>query len=161
MALFKFGKKKEPAPAPEPIPLDYKVPKKDIKSVQTFTQSKGFKGFRRVRVSMGTSDVVWHNIDYFRDNGYDFTNSAVQLQAIKSDIEPGVYLKVVVDGRYLGNIYHSSKNGEAFDAVTDKKVDKVYVKIEDTVIDGKYYGTETFLMLHWPNMGPKISVTVE
>ena len=87
MLFGKKKKKKEPAPAPKPIPLDYKTPKKDIKSVHTFTQSKGFKGFRRVRVSMGTS--------------------------------------------------------------------------EDTVIDGKYYGTETFLMVHWPNMGPKVYVTVE
>lgn len=161
MALFKFGKKKEPAPAPEPIPLDYKTPKKDIISAQTFTQAKGFNGFRRVRVSMGTSDVVWNNIEYFRDNGFDLTNSAVQVLVIKSDMDPGVQLKVLVDGRFLGNIYWSNKNAEVFDAITDKKADKVYIKIEDTVIDGKYYGTETFLMVHWPNMGPKINVTVE
>ena len=161
MALFKFGKKKEPAPAPEPIPLDYKTPKKDIKSVHTFTQAKGFKGFRRVRVSMGTSNVVWNNIEYFRGNGFDLANSAVQVLMLNSDIDPGVQLKMLVDGRFLGNIYRSNKNAEAFDAVTDKKVDKVYVKIEDTAIDGKYYGTETFLMVHWPNMGPKINVTVE
>ena len=148
MALFKFGKKKEPAPAPEPIPLDYKTPKKDIKFALTFTQAKSFKGFRRVRVSMGTSDVVWNNIEYFRDNRFDFTNSAVQVL-------------VLVDGRFLGYIYWSNKNAEVFDAVTSKKADKVYIKIEDTVIDGKYYGTETFLMVHWSNMGPKINVTVE
>ena len=161
MALFNFGKKKEPVPAPEPIPLDYKTPKKDIKSVHTFTQAKGFKGFRRIRLSMGTSNVVWNNIEYFRGNGFDLANSAVQVQVVKSDIDPGVQLKVLVDGRFLGNIYRSNKNAEAFDAVADKKVDKVYVKIEDTVIDGKYYGTETFLMVHWSNMGPKINVTVE
>lgn len=160
MSLFGFGKKKARAPAPE-LPLDFKVPKKDIIFVQTFTQSKNFKGFRRVRVSMGTSDVVEHNIDYFRDNGYDFTNSAVQIQTIKSDLDPGVLLKVVVDGRFLGNIYRGKGNAEAFDAVTDKKIDKVYVKIEDAFIDGKYYGTETYIMLHWPNMGPKVYVTVE
>ena len=161
MLFGKKKKKKEPAPAPEPIPLDYKTPKKDIKSVQTFTQANGFKGFRRVRISMGTSDVVWNNIEYFRDNGFDFTNSAVQVLVIRSDMEPGVQLKVLVDGRFLGNIYRYEKNAEAFDAVIDKNVDKVYVKIEDTVIDGKYYGTETFLMIHWPNMGPKVYVTVE
>lgn len=155
MSLFGFGKKKAPAPAPKQIPLDYKVPKKDIKSVQTFTQSNGFKGFRRVRVSMGTSDAVEHNIDYFRENGYDFANRAVQIMAIVSDMDPGVYLKVVVDGRYLGNIYRSKSNAEAFDAVTDKKVDKVHIKIEDTFIDGKYYGSEEFIMLHWPDMKPK------
>ena len=161
MALFKFGKKKESAPAPEPIPLDYKTPKKDIKFALTFTQAKSFKGFRRVRVSMGTSDVVWNNIEYFRDNGFDFTNSAVQVLVLNSDMDPGVQLKVLVDGRFLGYVYWSNKNAEVFDAVTNKKVDKVYIKIEDTVIDGKYYGTETFLMVHWPNMGPKINVTVE
>lgn len=161
MALFSFGKKKEPAPVPEPIPLDFKPPKKDILSVQTFTQSKGFKGFRRARVSMGTSNVVWNNINYFRDNGYDFTNSAVQVLEIKSDIDPGVQLKVVVDGRFLGNIYWSSKNAEVFDAITNKKIDKVYIKIEDTFLDGKYYGTEAFLMLHWPNMGPKVKISIE
>lgn len=161
MLFGKKKKKKEPAPAPKPIPLDYKTPKKDIKSVHTFTQSKGFKGFRRVRVSMGTSDVVWNNIEYFRDNGFDLTNSAVQVLVLKSDMEPGVQLKVLVDGRFLGNIYRYKTNAEAFDAVIDKNVDKAYVKIEDTVIDGKYYGTETFLMVHWPNMGPKVYVTVE
>lgn len=161
MLFGKKKKKKEPAPAPEPIPLDYKTPKKDIKSVQTFTQANGFKGFRRVRVSMGTSDVVWNNIEYFRDNGFDFTNSAVQVLVIRSDMDPGVQLKVLVDGRFLGNIYRYEKNAEAFDAVTDKKVDKVYVKIEDTFIDGKYYGSQSFLMLHWPNMGPKVTVKVE
>ena len=161
MSLFNFGKKKEPAPAPEPIPLDYPTPKKDIKFALTFTQNKSFKGFRRARVSMGTSEVVWNNIDYFRDNGYDFTNRAVQVLVIRSDTDPGVQLKVLVDGRYLGNVYQSNKNAEIFDAVTSKKVDKVHIKVEDTVIDGKYYGTETFLMFHWPDMGPKVSVTVE
>ena len=160
MALFNFGKKK-PAPDPEPIPLDYKTPKKDIISVQTFTQSKGFKGFRRVRVSMGTSKVVWNNIEYFRDNGYDFANSAVQVLAIKSETDPAALLKILVDGRFLGNVYRNNKNAEAFDAIMDKKADKVYVKIEDTVKDGKYYGTETFIMIHWPDMGPKVKVTVE
>jgi hypothetical protein len=163
MALL-FGKKKkkkDPAPAPEPIPLDYKTPKKDIKFVQTFTQANGFKGFRRVSISTGTSDVVWNNIEYFRDNGCDLTNSAVQLLVIRSDMEPGVQIKVLVDGRFIGNIYRYKTNAEAFDAVIDKNVDKVFVKIEDTVIDGKYYGTQAFLMLHWPNMGPKINVKVE
>lgn len=161
MSLFNFGKKKEPAPAPEPIPLDYPTPKKDIKCALTFTQNKSFKGFRRARVSMGTSEVVWNNIDYFRDCGYDFTNRAVQVLVLRSDTDPGVQLKVLVDGRYLGNVYQSNKNAEIFDAVTSKKVDKVHIKVEDTVIDGKYYGTETFLMFHWPDMGPKVNVTVE
>ena len=161
MSLFNFGKKKEPAPAPEPIPLDYPTPKKDIKFALAFTQNKSFKGFRRARVSMGTSEVVWNNIDYFRDNGYDFTNSAVQVLVLRSDTDPGVQLKILVDGRYLGNVYWSSKNAEIFDAVTNKKVDKVHIKVEDTYVDGKYYGTEAFLMFHWPDMGPKVNVTVE
>ena len=161
MLFGKKKKKKEPAPVQEPIPLDYKTPKKDIRSVHTFTQAKGFKGFRRVRVSMGTSEVVWNNIEYFRTNGYDFANSAVQILVLRSDTDPGVQLKVLVDGRFLGYVYWSNKSAEVFDAITDKKVDKVYIKIEDTLIDGKYYGMETSLMVHWPNMGPKINVTVE
>lgn len=150
--LFGKKKKKEPAPAPKQIPLDYKTPKKYIKSVQTFTQSESLDGFRRVRISMGTSDVVENNLDYFRSNGCDFTNSSVQLLVIRSDMEPGVQLKVLVDGRFLGNIYRSKSNAEAFDAAVDRKVDKVYVKIEDTVLDGKYYGSESFVMFHWPDM---------
>ncbi len=152
MLFGKKKKKKEPAPAPEPIPLDYKTPKKDIKSVHSFTQSDSFDGFRRVRISMGTSDVVENNLDYFRNNGCDFTNSKVEVLVIKSDMEPGVQLKIMVDGRFMGNIYRSKSNAEAFDAVTEKKVDKVYVKIEDTVLDGKYYGSECFVMVHWPDM---------
>ena len=157
-----FGKKKKStAPTPEPIPLDCDTPKKDIKFALDFTQAKSFKGFRRVRISMGTSNIVWNNIDYFRDNGYDFTNSAVQILVLNSDMDPGVQLKVLADGRFLGYVYWTSKSSEAFDAVESKKIDKVYLKIEDTFIDGKYYGTEAYLMLHWPNMGPRVNTTVK
>ena len=157
-----FGKKKnKKAPAPKSLPLDFEVPKKDIKFIRTFTQADSFKGFRSVRISADTSKVVENNIDFFRDNGYDFTNCTVQLQAIKCDIDPGVKLKVVVDGRFIGNIYRGKGNAEAFNAVMDNEVDKAYIKIEDAYIDGKYYGTQGFIMLHWPNMGPKVNVTVK
>ena len=160
MALFNFGKKKKSDPVPE-LTDERIIPKKDILSVQTFTQSKTFRGYRRVRISTNGLDGVEKNQIYFRERGFDFTNSAVQLMTVKANNDFGKCLRIVVDGRFLGNIYRSGANDEAFDKVLDKAVDKVYVKLEDTIIDGQYYGTESYIMMHWPGIAPKLKVTVE
>ena len=159
MALFNFGKKKA---APAPVLSDERViPKKDIISVQTFTQAKSFRGFRRVRISASGLDGVEKNQIYFRERGFDFTNSAVQVMVVKANNDLGMCLRIVADGKFLGNVYKNDGNSEAFDKAIDKKIDKVYVKLEDKIIDGQLYGTESFIMVHWPNIAPKVKVTVE
>lgn len=150
MLLFGFGKKKEPAPAPKSLPLDFKVPKKDIKFIQIFPQSESSDGFCRARVSPGSSDLVERNTDYFRKRGFE--GSSIQLMTVRSDMDPGIHLRVIVDGRYLGNIYNGKFNAEPFAALTSRKVDRVHMEVVDTAVDGKYYGSECFAMVHWPDM---------
>ncbi len=160
MALFNFGKKKA-APKPQ-LSEERIIPKKDIVSVQTFTQSKSFRGFRRIKISTYNLDGVEKNLAYFRERGFDFANSAVQVMVVKANNEEGKCLRIVVDGKFIGNVYKNSSNSEAFEMAVAKKLDKVYVLIEDVILDdGKYYGTETYILLHWPNIGPKVKVSVE
>lgn len=160
MSLFRSKKKNEPEPAPAKSE-ERVIPKSDIKYVYTFTQAKSFRGFRRVGISFYGLDGVDKNLTYFGERDYDFTNSAVQIMIVKANNDVGVCLRIVVDGKFIGNVYKNSSNAEAFDAALDKKLDKAYVKIEDTVIDGKYYGTEAFIMLHWPDMGPRVKIEVK
>ena len=160
MALFNFGKKKA-APQPQ-LSEERIIPKKDIISVQTFTQAKAFRGFRRIKISTNNLDGVEKNLAYFRDRGFDFANSAVQVMVVKANNEEGKCLRIVVDGKFVGNVYKSGSNSEAFDMAVDKKIDKVYMLIEDVILDdGKYYGTRAYILLHWPNMAPKVKVSVE
>lgn len=160
MALFNFGKKKatlQPQLSEERI-----IPKKDIISVQTFTQAKSFRGFRRINISTYMLDGVEKNLAYFRERGFDFANSAVQVMVVKAKNDEGKCLRIVIDGKFIGNVYKNSSNSEAFEMAVAKKLDKVHVLIEDVILDdGKYYGTETYILLHWPNIGPKVKVSVE
>ena len=157
MSLFNHFKKAQPVKYTE----ERTIPKKDIISVQTFTQAKSFRDFRRVRISTNGLDGVEKNFAYFREKKFDFTNAAVQIMTVKANNDFGKCLRIVVDGRLIGNVYRSDSNAEAFDVALDKKVDKVYVRIEEKIIDGVNYGSSSYLMLHWPNMGPKVSVNIE
>ena len=147
---------------PEPVLSDERpLSKKDIFSIQTFTQAKSFKGFRRVTISTDNLDGVEKNMAFFRSRDFDFTNCAVQVMVVKARNDEGKCLRIVADGRFLGNVYKNISNYEAFDMAVNQKLDKVYLKYEDAVIDGKLYGTNTYIMFHWPNIAPKIKVTVE
>ena len=112
MSLFNRFKKNQPVTE---YTEERTIPKKDIISVQTFTQAKSFRGFRRVRISTYGLDGVEKNFAYFREKEFDFTNAAVQIMTVKANNDFGKCLRIVVDGRFIGNVYRSDSNAEAFD----------------------------------------------
>lgn len=150
---------------PEPVlSQERPLPKKDIISVQTFTQSKNFRGFRREKVSGQSLDGVELNHKYFREEREDnFDNSAIQLMIVKANNDYGKCIRVVVDGRFMGNIYRRDNGStEVFDAIEAKLIDKVHFQVDTSYHDdGSLMGYSTYIMVHWPNMPPKIKVSVE
>jgi len=145
---------------PEPVLTQERViPKKDILSVQTFTHSRGFKGFRRVKLSTYGLDGVELNHRYlYKKNKFDFDNSAIQLMTVKATNETGTCIRVVIEGRFVGNIYKNERNAEIFDNIVDKNIDKVHAHVEYAEDDKGLLAYDTYIMVHWPNMGPKITI---
>ena len=66
------------------------IPKKDIISVQTFTQAKSFRGFRRVRISTNGLDGVEKNFAYFREKDFDFTKLRCYEYLKNKTASPGI-----------------------------------------------------------------------
>lgn len=137
MALF--GKKKTAPPQPA-LSVQRELPKSDIIKVLTFTQAKQFRGFKREFVKSFGLDGTALNLAYFREKGFDFTNSAIQVMLVKANNDYGKCVRLVVDGRFLGNVYRDDANAEWFGHVEDGSADKAFVKIEDPKI---------YLFLHW------------
>lgn len=139
MALF--GKKKNTPPPQPALSVQRELPPSDILKVMTFTQAKSFRGFKRGFVKSFGLDGTALNLAYFRSKGFDFTNSAIQVMLVKANNDYGKCVRVVVDGRFLGNVYRDDGfNKEWFDHVEEGTVDKAYIKIEDPKI---------YLFLHW------------
>lgn len=132
------------------------IPKTDILSVQTFTQSRGFKGYRRERVSIRHLDGVELNLMHFAEAGFDFTNSAIQLMVVKANNEIGICIRVVVDGRFIGNMYRSERNAETFDNIVAKNIDKVHIRVEPMTDDIQNY--DVWLFAHWKGIAPRVTI---
>lgn len=146
---------------PEPqLTQERALPKKDIYSTQTFTQSKSFKGFRREKLSTFGLDGVELNHKYFREQyNDDFTNSAIQLMVVKARNDEGKCVRVVVDGRFMGNLYRSERTAESFDMIVAKKIDKAHFRVETAYYaDGSLMGYNTYIMVHWPGIGPRVTI---
>ena len=153
--LKKILKQKEPEPV---FSQERAIPKKDIRSVQTFTNSKSFKGFRKAKLNEYGLDGIDLNHDYFyKTSKFDFTNSAVQLMVVKANNNEGKCIRVVVDGRFMGNVYRS-KDADLFDNIVNKKVDKVHFHVEYAEDKGKLLASAGALLVHWPNMGPRVTI---
>lgn len=145
--LKKIAKRFDQSKEPE-LSYERQLPKKDIISVQTFTHSKAFKGFRREKISTYGLDGVERNHRHFAELGNDFANSAIQLMVVKANTETGNCIRIVVDGLFMGNMYRNPRNAESYDRIVAKEIDKVHFHVEG----------DTYIMLHWPGIGPRVTV---
>ena len=160
MALFGLGKKKQtktvPPTQPKRIPMV--PPVHEVVTSITLTQSKAFRGYRRLKISSRNSDIIENNEKYFKQCDWDFSNRTVQLMVEKIPDVNDVRVLIIVDGRFLGNLYRNDRNAEAIDKIVSGEVDGVFIKYDEKIIDGESYGSEAFVFLHWPDMGVKVSV---
>jgi len=156
MAFFKtiVGRVKSEISPEAALSDERDIPKSNIKSVQTFTQSRSFKGFRRERITTHNLDGVEKNTLYFKARDYDFTNSAIQLMVVKANTDEGICIRIVVDGRFMGNMYRNERNAETFDNIVARNIDKAHFRIEEAT------GSSTIsnLFVHWPGIGPRVTV---
>ena len=124
MALFKFGKKKQPdPPATEP----------ELLWTKTFEQSRSFKGCRRVQLSTFKKDGVAETIAHFKDLGNDFTGRTIRLDHVRVFDEALGRLKglvnVYVDDMPIGTVFDT--NDYRYPILTDFEYDKAHIRIED------------------------------
>lgn len=156
MALLKLFKK-----ATDPYPglsHERKIPYTDIISTQAFIQAKSFKGYRRGKISSYGLDGVERNERYFCDNGADLTGSRIDLLVVKANNDAKKCIRILVDGRFLGNIYRNDMNREYFNKIVKQQIDGAYVKLDTVEIDGQIQVTGSYLMVHWPGMGPRVTI---
>ena len=156
MALMKLFKK-----AADPYPglsHERKIPYTDIISTQAFIQAKSFRGYRREKISSYGLDGVERNERYFCDNGADLTGSRIDLMVVKADNDIKKCIRILVDGKFLGNIYRSDTNREYFNKIVKQQIDGAYVKLDTVTIDGRTQVASSYLMVHWPGIGPRVTI---
>ena len=150
MALFGFGKKKETTPEP-PAPK-YNIPSFTLWKKYSFKQSGSFRGCKRFKLRLSYARPICEaNVDTFRKRGFDFKESQIDLLhgMINDDVE-GESMLVVVDDLQIGFLSRNNKYEELFQALSDGRIERAYVLIEDVVLDdGTEAGTGVYLFLKW------------
>jgi len=159
MALMKLFKKiSDPYPD---LSHERQIPQSDIVSVQAFIQAKTFRGYRREPISTYGLDGVERNICILRDQqNFDLTGSRIDIMTVKM-ANKRKCLRILVDGKFIGNIYKNDMNTEYFDKAVKQKIDGAYVKIDTVMFEGRKEATKLYLMLHWPGIGPRVDVDVK
>lgn len=156
MALMKLFKK-----AADPYPglsHERKIPYTDIISTQAFIQAKSFRGYRREKISSYGLDGVERNERYFCDNDPDLTGSRIDLMVVKANNDAKKCIRVVVDGKFLGNIYRNDVNREYFNKIVKQQIDGAYVRLDTVTLDGRIQVASSYLMVHWPGIGPRVTI---
>lgn len=156
MALMKLFKK-----AADPYPglsHERKIPYTDIISTQAFIQAKSFRGYRREKISSYGLDGVERNERYLCDNGADLTGCRIDLLVVKANNDAKKCIRILVDGKFIGNIYRSDTNREYFNKIVKQQIDGAYVKLDTVEIDGQIQLVSSYLMVHWPGIGPRVTI---
>ena len=156
MALMKLFKQ-----AADPYPglsHERKIPYTDIISTQAFIQAKSFRGYRREKISSYGLDGVERNERYFCDNDPDLTGSRIDLMVVKANNDAKKCIRILVDGRFLGNIYRNDMNREYFNKIVKQQIDGAYVRLDTVTLDGRIQVTSSYLMVHWPGIGPRVTI---
>ena len=156
MSLMKlFKKTTDPYPG---LSHERKIPYTDVISTQAFIQAKSFRGYRREKISSYGLDGVERNERYFCDNGADLTGSRIDLLVVKADNDIKKCIRILVDGKFIGNIYRSDTNREYFNKIVKQQIDGAYVKLDTVTIDGRTQVVSSYLMVHWPGIGPRVTI---
>lgn len=156
MSLIKlFKKTTDPYPG---LSHERKIPYTDVISTQAFIQAESFRGYRREKISSYGLDGVERNERYFCDNGADLTGSRIDLMVVKANNDAKKCIRILVDGRFLGNIYRNDMNREYFNKIVKQQIDGAYVKLDTVEIDGQIQLVSSYLMVHWPGIGPRVTI---
>ena len=115
-----------------------------IKAQYSFIQAKSFRGCKRFKLSTSYNRFdVEANQEKFRNEGFDFTGKRIDIAFVQLAVRDEAMV-VYVDGLQIGARSFCDKEAEVYQAMKDGRIDRAYVRIEDTE-----YGTGTYLFLHW------------
>lgn len=103
-------------------------PSKTLLSM-TFKHSKGFRGFKRIRLTTYGDKVAQKNIKKLLDAEISDVTLTVKVDN-KNFTEPEYLIDVAVDGLHIGTHYANGDNSR-IDAVRSGMVDKVHIRLED------------------------------
>lgn len=103
----------------------------------TYSHSKGFRGFKRIRLTTYGEKLANDGIRKLMksnppDDPFNIDNRTIRLEVVRDNssfTEPQHYLNVYVDGLRIGTSY--SCREEYISHIVSGHVDKVHVKIED------------------------------
>lgn len=151
MALFGIKKKKTVADQKPPAPK-YEIPPFSLWNKYSFEQSNSFRGCKRFQLRLSYARPICEaNVDKFRQRGFDLKGSHVDLlHGMINDANQFEAIVVVVDGLQIGSLWRSDKYDDVFQALVDKRIEKVHIRIEDVVLDdGTEAGTAVYMYLKW------------
>lgn len=126
--LFKKKEKKsiDQAPKEKPAKPNYKIIKKF-----EFENSHGFRGYKRVTLSIYNDQQCEKDIPTIvRDDDGEIGNAHIVLMHISGEGWEGI--SVYANGKKLGTFYkHDDDKSYIFKAIIQEKIDKVHVRVED------------------------------
>ena len=151
MALFGLKKKKTEAAPKHDVPK-YDIPPFTVWREYRFDQSGSFRGFKRFTLRLSYARPICNaSIETLRQRGFDFKGSRISLMhgMIEDGVE-GESMIVLVDGLQIGFLSRNGKYEEMFSALSEGRIEKAHVRIEDVVLDdGTEAGAGVWLYLKY------------
>ena len=130
MGFFDLFKSKPEPPAVAPSPIETLL-------VMNYKHSKGFRGFKRIRLATYGDDVAQRNIRKLLDQEISDVTLTVKVDN-NNFTEPTRFLDVAADGLHVGTHYPHGDN-KYIDMILAGQIDQVHVRLKDA--GDKYIST--------------------
>ncbi len=129
MALFGFGKKKQPDPAPK------QEHETIVLWTKEFIQANSFRGFKRIRLTTYGEKGVADTLDYFEKQGNKFKDRVIRPEHIrvKGVFEDGdlLVVNVYVDNMRIGCVYAPK---DYYKMLTENEYNKAHIRIDGDAV---------------------------
>jgi hypothetical protein len=133
MGFFDLFKSKPEPPADAPSPIETLL-------VMNYKHSKGFKGFKRIRLATYKDNVAQRNIKKLLDQEISDVTLTVKVDHINFT-EPSRFMDVMADGLHIGTDYPYDDD-PYIDMVLSGSIDAVHLRLEDA---GDRYNSTLFV----------------
>lgn len=117
------------------------APQIETLMIMRFDHSKGFRGFKRIRLATYGDDIAQENIKKLLNTEISDVTLVVKVDNINFT-EPMKFVDVSADGLHIGT-YYPNGDDRYVDSILSGKVDKTHLRLEYR--DDRYVG---YLFVH-------------
>ena len=159
MALFGRKKQKSLEVQPSHSPqVQVQVKRSSDVSIlwtKKFEHSQNYRGFRRIRLQHNGSNKCLSTIDKYRDSGFVFKGSPIELKCLKTvtDYDEFKSIDVYVGGDLIGRVPETKEKDLSM--LSDYEYDAVSLMVDEKRhADGSVMGQNVYLFVHYVGEEP-------